>query len=239
MSLFAGRLPVTAAALAGVALVGCGADDPPPAAAVPATTAPTQVEPAEATSPQRPDSEAPSQTGSSTPASPPPPAESSPAADPYVVPAVLDAAYFERVLAALDTAVATTDELFLTAGDITPEVQAHAAAVYSEAWLENFLETYRDQIATGDPAAAYLDAPGPRVTRVTRVITARPGCVWLEVARDYSQVRRTPPPPRREFVGLEPETPGRDAIELNPTPWMVFTDGFNLDDRSPEDPCAA
>ncbi|MGH9152382.1 MAG: hypothetical protein ACRD03_08310 [Acidimicrobiales bacterium] len=155
--------------------------------------------------------------------------------DVSAIPEVIDEAYLNRVLAALDAVEARATELIVANKALVPEAAEILNSVYADdrfsahadAWVEALVD---------DPALSSVRA-GSRRTTVERVITAGPTCVWSEVRRDYSETTATPQPLQTEYVALRPLDPSNDPNQHNSTAWMITVDGFNADGSEPVDPC--
>ena len=157
--------------------------------------------------------------------------------NPYAVPAVIDAAYVNRVLAGLDAVMGDVLRIVLRSNTIPPEVYDRLKAVYADpVFLQLRIDSYQRDIR--ERFRGYQLNPGNRVSRVTQLLTTRPTCLFLEVQRDYSAVgvnSRTD----TEWVALTRNDPSRDPGRYNPTPWAMTYDGFPPDHSRPPDPCVS
>ncbi len=161
------------------------------------------------------------------------------AADPYAIPAVIDEAYVNRVLAGLDAAVGDVVRMVVRERGIPYEAEERLQAIYidGKAWQLTIDLLQEDSL---DNFASYKPNPGNLNTTISRLITATKQCVFAEVSRDYSAVGIHPEPPvTQEWVALRPLTPERDPKGYNPTRWGFIYDGFTRDRSSPQDPCAS
>jgi hypothetical protein len=159
--------------------------------------------------------------------------------DPYAVPAVIDAAYVNRVLAGLDGIVGDLVRTVVTSKSIPPEVIQKLRAVYGkDDALQLEIDSFQDDMRRG--FAGYKTTPGNKVSVVTHVITAKPSCIFAEIRRDYSAVSLQPNPDlQTQWVGLEPLDPLRDALRVNPTRWAYVYEGFSSSRTEPPNPCGS
>jgi hypothetical protein len=171
---------------------------------------------------------------------PPPPSIAEPTtvpADPYAVPAVIDAAYVNRVLEGLDAAVGDVVRIVYRTRDLPPEVFDRLKAIYLERETMNVLLIgLQDDMRLG--FTGYRENPGNKKSTVDELLNASPSCIFVRVTRDYSQVG-TNTQPSVEWIGLKPRDPAPNNSQYNPTPWMVALEGFEADGSQPPNPCAA
>lgn len=152
----------------------------------------------------------------------PPPSTSTTTApsDPYAVPAVIDEAYVNRVLAALDQ----------LDGDVTRRVVATRLpgtddlpllrAIYNDPQLQIELDKLVRLAQRG--FTQFKMPPGNRRTTVLRLVTSQSDCILSETRTDYSQVVLSPQqdsPDEVFLVTLRPTQPRADPQNINPTPW--------------------
>ncbi len=167
---------------------------------------------------------------------PPPSTASTTPPDPYAVPAVIDEAYVNRVLAGLDAANGDVLRLVVRERTIPQEVLDRIDALY----VGEFVQIQRDLLAA-DLQAGFSNvrpSSGNRETRVSELITASPNCIFARVNRDYSPVVvRTNPRLNMQWVMLRPLDPARDPHNYNPTPWIYVYDGFQPDGTAPPNRC--
>jgi hypothetical protein len=160
-------------------------------------------------------------------------ARSTTTTDPYAVPAVIDTAYVNKVLGALDQAVGEVARLVISANSIPAVVAERLRDVYADELVQLRLTSFRHDL--DDKFSGYRLDPGNRKTTVIRLITVKPSCVFAEVSRDYSAVTSAASSsPTREWVGLVP----RSATATNPTRWVLTYDGFTESGSEPPDTCA-
>jgi len=154
-------------------------------------------------------------------------------ADPYAVPAVIDVAYVNRVLAALDQVNGNATREAVRAKALTPEFMADLRAVYEGVALEQELKVW--SITAQRAFAGFSAAPGNRRTTVIALTTATPACVFVKTHRDYSAATPSPGPDLPHYITLRPAA-RHDT--RNPTPWLVTVDVVTPDGGIPENACA-
>jgi len=159
-----------------------------------------------------------------------PPATAAP--DPFAVPDVIDEAYVNRVLAALDAALGDVVRLVLREKAVTPEAVERLGAIYEGVVLQLREASLRDDQRGG--FAGYRTSPGNRATTTTDLINTGSACVFAAVEVDYSAVSTEIDEVQMQWIALRHRPslgPG------NPTPWVFIYDGFQQDLTEPEDPC--
>lgn len=158
--------------------------------------------------------------------------------DPYAVPAVIDTAYVNRVLAGLDAVAGDVARQVVQARTISPDAIGRLRSLYAtDKRLQLEIDILQDDARTG--FSGYRPNPGNQRTQVTKLINEAPHCVFAEVARDYSAVTINPVAPQRQWVALVPIDRSRDPSGYNPTPWMYAYNGFSPSGTEPTNPCAA
>ncbi len=109
--------------------------------------------------------------------------------DPYAVPAVIDEAYVNRVLAALDQIRGEAVRRFVAVGQVDADVGIALRSIYNDPQyvqeLEGLVKTDRSRLKT---------PPGNRRTTATRVLHGQQTCILAEVSIDFSEVAQAPPP---------------------------------------------
>lgn len=158
----------------------------------------------------------------------------------YAVPPTIDAAYIQKVMAALDHVDGDAARRAAQQKALDEQFLRMYVAIYTDKYF-NFVKEAWYQIA-GDGFKDLLANPGDPVTTVERVIRADPQCILFQAKRDYSAQLRGPDgsePPR--YVALVPLPADRNPTGLNPTPWIMSLDGRNVDgaEPHPEDVCHA
>jgi hypothetical protein len=166
-----------------------------------------------------------------------PKATSTTSAAPYAVPATIDAAYLNKVFAALEHVIGDAGRAIVAEKALVPDAAKRLRAVYGEEEFQAQVNLWLDLLSKG--ATGFKPVPGDRVTAVRSVLSARPDCVYLGVTRDYSQIVAVPGSPTNEYISLRPADHSRDQFELNPTPWMLTFEGENRDGSVPPNPCAS
>ncbi len=159
--------------------------------------------------------------------------------DPYAVPATIDVAYVNRVLAGLDAAVGDVTRLVVRTRTITQEAYDRLKAIYAEPdFMQIKLDGYEHDMR--DEFRSYKSPPGNRQSTVSRLISVRPACIFVQVSRDYTAVGVNPLAElQTQWVGLTLLDHTRDPNGYNPTPWGYTYDGFQADRTQPTDPCAS
>jgi hypothetical protein len=160
--------------------------------------------------------------------------------NPYAVPAVIDVAYVNRVLAGLDAAVGDIVRLVIQTKTIPPEALERMKAVYVDPdRIQRSIDGFQRDLRLN--LAGYRQNPGNKTTIVSELITASPVCIFAKVQRDYSAVSTDQSALRNpQWVGLKPFDRSRDSSRSNPTPWAFIYDGFPADPTSqPANPCVS
>ena len=156
--------------------------------------------------------------------------------DPYAVPAVIDEAYVNRVLAGLDQASGDVTRLVVGARTIPPEAIERLRSIYVGDFLQVRLDSFQGDLLAD--FKGYKDNPGNRRTTVARIIVATPACIFAQVNRDISDVSLNPDPRlSTQWVGLVLIDPSTDPLDYNPTPWGFKVDGLQRDYSQPANPC--
>jgi hypothetical protein len=159
--------------------------------------------------------------------------------DPYAVPATIDAAYVNQVLAGLDAAVGDVLRLIIRTNTIPPEAYDRLKAIYADPdFMQIKIDGYQRDIR--ESFKSYRPNPGNKTSTVNRLVTALPTCVFAEVQRDYKAVGVSPASNLdTQWVGLKALDPNRDPNHYNPTRWAYTYDGFPPDRSQPPDPCVS
>lgn len=158
---------------------------------------------------------------------------------PDAVPAVIDEAYVNRVLAGLDAAVGDVVRLVVSARTIPPEAYDRLKALYSSAdHLQLAVDGFQLDMRRG--FAGYKATPGNKRTEVTEMITGSPRCIFARVSRDYSAVSLTASATVNvQWIGLRPLDRTLDPNHYNSTQWSIIYEGFPRDRSQPANPCAS
>ncbi|MCA1704507.1 MAG: hypothetical protein LC808_15095 [Actinobacteria bacterium] len=159
--------------------------------------------------------------------------------NPYAVPAVIDVAYVNRVLAGLDAAVGDVLRLVQRTNTIPREAYDHLKALYADPeFMQIKIDGYQRDIREG--FKGYKPAPGNRQSAVTRLISATPNCIFAQINRDYASVGVNPLSElQTQWVGLTPLDRARDPHGYNPTQWAFTYDGLTADRSQPSNPCGS
>jgi hypothetical protein len=157
--------------------------------------------------------------------------------DPYAVPAVIDEAYVNRVLAGLDATRGDATRSIVASRTIPRDAYDRLRAMYgSDQWLQLRLDSLQSDMRRN--FAGYAAEPGNQVSTVVKLLTATAPCIFAQVRRDYSAVGPgATASSDRNWVGLRPLDPSRDPAGHNPTSWALVYDGFPEDRSQPPDPC--
>ena|GEM_PF-6183967 len=158
--------------------------------------------------------------------------------NPYAVPAVIDVAYVNRVLAGLDAALGDVVRLVYSTRTIPPDAVTRLRALYgNDQVLQLFLDGLQIDLRSG--FRNYKPQIGNKSSVVTQLVTARPDCIFAQVHRDYSAISTdTSAVVNPQWVALRPSTPGKPPGPENPTDWVLIYDGFTRSRAQPENPCA-
>jgi hypothetical protein len=157
--------------------------------------------------------------------------------DPYAVPAVIDEAYVNRVLAGLDQAVGDVTRLVVSSRTIPREAVERLKALYVGRSLQLSVDLYQDDIFNN--FEGYRESPGNQATTLVRLIDVNPGCIFAQVNTDFSAVSLYPDPAlSNAWVALVPLDDSQDPNGYNPTRWAFASEGFRKDLSQPENPCA-
>lgn len=164
----------------------------------------------------------------------PPPATSSTSVD-YSVPAVIDVAYVEKVMAALDHVYGDAIRILAKERQISKEFLEHLAAIYTPDQFEFTQGIWVRDVSSG--LSGLRRDPGDPKTHVQELMRAERACIVVRVDRDFSPInepadKATP----QEYVAL---VPASNEHPLNPTPWILSFDGFvaTPEGAVPEQPC--
>ncbi len=155
--------------------------------------------------------------------------------NPYAIPAVIDAAYVNRVLAGLDQAVGDVTRLIVATRTVPPEAIDRLKVIYLDrGLLQLVVDTYQHDLLGG--LEGVRPDPGNRRTTVTELLTVKPRCVFARVQTDASAVALSPSSMREQWVGIiHMET--APPVSFNATRWGYIYEGFDRDLPVPSDPC--
>lgn len=174
--------------------------------------------------------------GPTVPTEAPPPSPTAPP-DVSTVPTVIDEAYLNEVLKALNKVDGDAMRLIVQEEDLLHPAAERLRAVYLNDELDQQLSLWGDQLVEG--FADFRKPPGDKVNVVRRVITSRPDCVYLESSEDYSAVSIKAGAPFTIFLALQPKVDAQDPGKFNRTAWMISFSGTSPRQTDPGlDPCA-
>jgi hypothetical protein len=157
--------------------------------------------------------------------------------NPYAVPAVIDVAYVNRVLAGLDAAVGDVVRIVVRTHTIPREAYDRLRSLYgTDDDLQLTIDSFQDDMRRN--FSGYRLDPGNKVTTVVQLISIRTTCVFARVTRDYSAVGTNPKTADIQWVALKPLDKLRDPNNYNSTLWAYIYEGFPPDHRQPPDPCS-
>jgi hypothetical protein len=156
---------------------------------------------------------------------------------PYALPAVIDAAYVNRVMAGLDAVMGDATRSVIRARTFTSDAYDRLRAIYADnSLLQLVVDAVEDEIRKG--FTGYKVNPGNRLTTVTSIISAKPSCIFVRVQRDYSALSSAPGSEDPQWVALKPSDSTRDPQGYNRVNWGMILDGFSRDRSQPADPCS-
>ena len=156
--------------------------------------------------------------------------------DPAVIPddlADIDEAYVQVVVDALFEVDAKATEIFVETKRLEPAAIDILRGIYLPEEVDRQIYFWEQDLALRSDELL----PGVLHNDVQRVIDVTEDCVYVEVESDYSEVTRRDAPPSLNYLGLTPRIEGDDPAGLNPTKWMMFMDGIELDGSEPKNPC--
>lgn len=157
--------------------------------------------------------------------------------NPYVIPLVLDAEYFNGILAGLDAASGDLLRLVYRERSLPRDLVPRLEAIYSfSSAIQLEIRLLQEAIISG------FDNFRPQIgnvrTSVRRLITVKRACMFAEVVRDHSAQGIDTLTDQVLWVSLVPATSDQVASTYNPTPWAYIYEGFTPERKAPADPCA-
>lgn len=158
--------------------------------------------------------------------------------NPYAVPAVIDAAYVNRVLAGLDAAMGDVLRTVVRTRTIPRDSYDRLRAIYAtDGSLQLAIDLLQNDIRRS--FAGYSAEPGNQVTMVSELISARSGCVFARIRRDYSAIGPgASATSDQNWIALRPSDKGRDPGEHNIVGWSITYEGFPANRSQPPNQCA-
>jgi hypothetical protein len=177
-------------------------------------------------------------TAANTVATEPPATATTATTNPYAVPAVIDVAYVNRVLAGLDGITGDVVRLIVKTKTIPREAYDRLRAIYAtDDWLQLQIDSFQDDMRNG--LVNYKPDPGNALTAVTQMITIQPTCIFARVRRDYSAVGVNSTTSDTQWIALRPLSASRDPQRYNLTSWALAYEGYTQTRNQPSDPCAS
>jgi hypothetical protein len=152
----------------------------------------------------------------------------------YTVPAVIDVAYVDKVMAALDHVYGDAIRTLARERKITQDFLDRLAAIYGNRFFRLAQDSWSRELVDG--LSGLRPVPGDPRTTIATLTTATRDCIVAPVVRDFSQVRTAPAPTPQRFVGLIPDV---EKTPLNPTGWVLAYDGWTTSGEAPGEPCHA
>ncbi len=149
-------------------------------------------------------------------------------------PADIDEAYVQAVVDALYAVDAEATKIFVETQTLDERGIDYLRAIYTEDEVERQVHSWSESLKQGPEELL----AGTLINDVTRVIDVADDCVYVEVESDYSEVTTREVVPTFNYLGLTPKLPEDDPIGQNPTSWVMFMNGVDLDGSQPEgNPC--
>ncbi|HUP71282.1 MAG TPA: hypothetical protein VM142_15930 [Acidimicrobiales bacterium] len=143
-------------------------------------------------------------------------------ADPYAIPKVIDEAYVNRVLAALNRVRGDALRSVVSKEAIDIDSVERLRAIYNDPEFDVALQGLRDQHKRG--LDMFKSPPGDRISTVTSVVRASSDCVFVLARLDFSQVIRdaeAPQPGEVQAITLHRTQSGADPNQFNKTHWSI------------------
>jgi hypothetical protein len=157
--------------------------------------------------------------------------------NPYAVPAVIDAAYVNRVLAGLDAQMGDVIRLVFDTRTIPREAYDRMRAIYyDDQGLQLAIDGFQRSMRNG--FAGYRPEPGNIVSKVDQILSAATTCIFVQVSRDYSAIGLQSTTRDIQWIALRPLIPQRDPQQFNQTNWSFSYEGYTETRSRPTDQCA-
>jgi len=160
--------------------------------------------------------------------------------DPYAVPAVIDEAYVNRVLAGLDAVSGDVVRLMVRTKTIPREAVNRLRAIYeANDVFDRVLDSLSRDVAFRLPG--FRSEPGNKKSRVIEVLGASTSCIFARVTRDYTDVAATSPTTDDiQWIAIRPLDRAKDPSGYNTTGWAYIFEGFREGRLPPSpSPCAS
>lgn len=169
---------------------------------------------------------------------PPPPTVTTTTVPSYDVPAVIDVAYVERVMKALDHVYGDGVRHLARTRVVDEEFLSHLVAIHNPRILE-LVQDLWVKIQAKDFAGLAAE-PGDPVTRIDKLLRTDRECILMEGDRNFTPLYTTDDPTNHHrFVALTPLRSDRNPGARNPTLWTINFSGTAVDGSLPEDACNA
>ncbi|HVF74937.1 MAG TPA: hypothetical protein VM938_07795 [Acidimicrobiales bacterium] len=149
---------------------------------------------------------------------------------------MIDAAYVEKVMAALDHVYGDAIRILARERKITQDFLDRLAAIYGDRFFRLAQQSWSREALDG--FATLASTPGDPTVTVTSLVKHDRECVIAAVIRDFSLVRNgIPATTPQRYIALIPK--GGATNGLNPTPWVLSYDGWTSTGVEPSEPCSA
>lgn len=159
--------------------------------------------------------------------------------NPYAVPAVIDAAWINRVLAGLDAANGDVVRAAIANRTLSVDLLDRLRSLYADPdQFQLALDVLQDANRGG--FANYLANPGNVLTTVVDIISTAQSCVYIKVKRDYSLVTKTTSATAStQWIAIKALDATLPASRLNPIGWTYIYEGFTRNLQAPTvNPCS-
>ena len=156
--------------------------------------------------------------------------------NPYAVPSHITPAYIQGVLNALDAVDGDAARLIVAKHALVKPALQRLEAIDSKSWFTEDTDTWIDDLAAG--LRGYRPNPGNRLDKITRVVSASTGCVFVAAQSNFSAISTSEPRTHINYIELLPSTLST-AAQWNPTPWVFGIEGWNSSGLTPSNPCGS
>lgn len=155
----------------------------------------------------------------------------------YDVPAVIDVAYVERVMKALDHVYGEGVRHLARTRVVDEEFSKYMVAIHNPR-IFGLVQDLWVKIQAKDFAGLAAE-PGDPVTRIDKLLRADRECILIEGDRNFTPLHTADDPTNHQrFVALTPLQANRNPGSRNPTPWTINFYGEGTDGSLPDDACA-
>jgi hypothetical protein len=153
------------------------------------------------------------------------------------VPAVIDVAYVQRVIDALDHVEGDAVRALVSAREPNRAFYERIRAIYLDPQFDRVQTSY-GRSAAQEMVERRADPEDP-VTMIDRIIKVNGDCVFAAVTRDFGPILKVPPTEERKkgYIGFGLKKPELDPSHGNPTAWMIGLDGTTSSGEEPSNPC--